>query len=382
MSDEPNQNGVTTPVPRPSRTMSLHAAGKMLLALAIGLAGALIFRALDAPLPWMLGSTAACFIVTILGGPILPPKPVVTPLRATLGVAIGTAFSPELIGRIPGMLASLGVLVPYVALLVLIGVPFFERLARFDRPTAFFSAVPGGLNDMVLFAEQSGANERTVTLVHCTRVLIIVFTLPFLIVYLSGLSPGEGTLASATLADLSWFDGVVLCAIGVIGRWLALRLGIFGAAMVGPMLLSGLLHAAGFTSARVPTEIMSLAQLGLGTYLGCLFRGLTAREFSSVVAWAICYSGIILTIAAAFSLLVVWLTGFDLTSVFLAFSPGGQPEMNLMAFVLGLDVAYVALHHLVRVAIVLLGAQIVLLKNKDWRGPAGRDSDPRPPERT
>lgn len=152
--------------------------------------------------------------------------------------------------------------------------------------------------------------------------------------------------------------------------------------MVGPMLLSGLLHAAGFTSARVPTEIMSLAQLGLGTYLGCLFRGLTAREFSSVVAWAICYSGIILTIAAAFSLLVVWLTGFDLTSVFLAFSPGGQPEMNLMAFVLGLDVAYVALHHLVRVAIVLLGAQIVLSKNKDWRGPAGRDSDPRPPERT
>jgi uncharacterized membrane protein AbrB (regulator of aidB expression) len=53
--------------------------------------------------------------------------------------------------------------------------------------------------------------------------------------------------------------------------------------------------------------------------------------------------------------------------VLLAFAPGGQTELNLLAFILGLDVAYVAMHHLARVAIVIIGAQMVLKSRSDWR---------------
>jgi uncharacterized membrane protein AbrB (regulator of aidB expression) len=60
-------------------------------------------------------------------------------------------------------------------------------------------------------------------------------------------------------------------------------------------------------------------------------------------------------------------TGFDPVSVLLGFAPGGQTELNLLAFILGLDVAYVALHHLVRLGIVIIGAQIVFKTRKDWR---------------
>lgn len=61
------------------------------------------------------------------------------------------------------------------------------------------------------------------------------------------------------------------------------------------------------------------------------------------------------------------LTGFDPVSVLLAFAPGGQTELNLLAYVLGLDVAYVALHHLTRLAVVILGAQMVFRTKKNWR---------------
>jgi uncharacterized membrane protein AbrB (regulator of aidB expression) len=61
------------------------------------------------------------------------------------------------------------------------------------------------------------------------------------------------------------------------------------------------------------------------------------------------------------------LTGFDPVSVLLAFAPGGQTELNLLAFVLGLDVAYVALHHLTRLAVVILGAQMIFRTKKHWR---------------
>ena len=44
----------------------------------------------------------------------------------------------------------------------------------------------------------------------------------------------------------------------------------------------------------------------------------------------------------------------------LACAPGGQPEMNLIALVLNIDPAYVALHHLLRVMVIVIGAQFVI----------------------
>ena len=61
------------------------------------------------------------------------------------------------------------------------------------------------------------------------------------------------------------------------------------------------------------------------------------------------------------------LTGFDSTTVLLAYAPGGQTEMNLLAYILKLDVAFTALHHLVRLAIVIFGAQLVFKANPAWR---------------
>ena len=43
----------------------------------------------------------------------------------------------------------------------------------------------------------------------------------------------------------------------------------------------------------------------------------------------------------------------------LAFAPGGQAEMVLLAIIAGTDVAYVVTHHLLRIVIVILGAPFV-----------------------
>jgi uncharacterized protein len=44
--------------------------------------------------------------------------------------------------------------------------------------------------------------------------------------------------------------------------------------------------------------------------------------------------------------------------VFLAFAPGGQAEMTVLAVVAGADLGFVILHHLVRIVLVILGAPI------------------------
>ena len=57
---------------------------------------------------------------------------------------------------------------------------------------------------------------------------------------------------------------------------------------------------------------------------------------------------------------------------FLAFAPGGQAEMTVLAIVAGADLGFVVVHHLARLTLVILGAPIFaavmgLRKKRDRR---------------
>ena len=345
--------------------------GRIGLGFAIGVSGALAFLYLRLPLPWFLGSLTFCLVASVLNAPIARPRVLSTSMRAVLGVAVGTAFTPALLGHVGGMVGSLSMLVPFMILVMVTGTVFFERYARFDRPTAFFCAVPGGLTDMVTMAADAGANARVVTLIQATRIVMIVFLLPFWLQWAGGFTIAAALPPGAKFADLLFVDAIVLAALGWVGWRLAARLGLAGAPLVGPMLLSGLAHAAGLTTARVPVEVLILAQVSIGIMLGAQFRGLRLAEFSTTIIWGIAFSIVLVIATAIVALLVSRITGFDSTSVLLAFAPGGQTELNLLAYILGLDAAFTALHHLLRLAIVIFGAQIVFAANKNWRNGSG-----------
>ena len=337
------------------------------LALAIGAAGSLTFVHFKLPLPWFLGALTFCLVASVAQLPIERPRPLAIPMRAVLGVAIGSAFTPALLSRAGSMAWSLALLVPFMLFVIGLGMIFYERISKFDRATAFFSAVPGGLTDMTTMAEEAGAKPRTVILVQASRILVIVFALPLWLQWHDGLNVSQAFATRARLADLTPLDALILFGMG-LGGWLGARaIGLAGAPIVGPMLVSGLAHALGLTYAKMPQEILIIAQISVGTMLGCQFRGLTFSEFMNTCVWGIAYAVVLLVITAFCAHWVSQWTGFDPISVLLGFAPGGQTELNLLAFVLGLDVAYVALHHLVRLGVVILGAQLVFKTQKGWR---------------
>jgi membrane AbrB-like protein len=344
---------------------------RIALGFAVGVSGSLAFLYLRLPLPWFLGSLTFCLVASVLNAPIARPKVLSTSMRAVLGVAVGTAFTPSLLANVGGMVGSLSLLLPFMILIMLVGTVFFERYARFNRPTAFFCAVPGGLTDMVTMAADAGADARAVTLIQATRIVMIVFLLPFWLQWAGGFTIAAAVPPGTRFADLLLVDALVLVALGWAGWRLAVRLRLAGAPLVGPMILSGLAHAMGLTSARVPVEVLILAQVSLGIMLGIQFRGLTLSEFSRTMIWGIAFSLVLITATAVTALAVSRITGFDSTTVLLAYAPGGQTELNLLAYILGLDAAFTALHHLVRLAVVIFGAQIVFAANKSWRNGPG-----------
>jgi membrane AbrB-like protein len=243
---------------------------------------------------------------------------------------------------------------------------FYSRLSCFDRPTAFYSAVPGCLTDMTAMAEASGASQRTVILVQATRIVLIVFTVPLFLQLHDGLAAASPFASPVRLSQSSLTDIATLVTMAGVGWGLAHRLGMAGAPIVGPIIVSGAAHALGFTTVRLPVELLIFAQIGVGVLLGCQFRGLTLKEFTHTMVWGILNAVVLLLVTAAVVVIVARLTGFDQVSVLMAFAPGGQTELNLLAFVLGADEAYVALHHLARLAIVILGPQHVFATQRDW----------------
>jgi len=331
--------------------------------LALALAGVALFHLLRLPLPWLLGPMAACLAASLLRFPLAAPPRIAVAMRAVLGVAVGAAITPELIGRLPGMALSVALIVPFIAVCGGLGVPYFRRVCGFDRPTAYFAAMPGGFQDMVLLGMTAGGDPRALSLVHATRVLAIVAVMPALVSGLWGrsLAGPLGEPASAVPpAEL-----LVMLACAAFGWWAAVKVRLFGAPILGPMIAAIVASLAGLLHHRPPAEAILAAQFFIGTGIGVLYRGVTPRELRTTVLAALGYCVILTVVSAAFAEIVVHLGLAEPVESFLAFAPGGQAEMVVLAIVAGADVAFVVTHHLVRITIVILAAPFVARRARE-----------------
>ncbi|MEO1552188.1 MAG: AbrB family transcriptional regulator, partial [Pseudomonadota bacterium] len=226
----------------------------------------------------------------------------------------------------------------------------------FDPATSYYAAMPGGLQDMLIFGEEAGGDVRALSLIHATRVLIIVTLLPVLLAGFLGADLSRAPGLPTTQVPLHELGLMVV--IAVVGWQVAKAVGLFGASILGPLILATIASLTDLLHTRPPAEAIYLAQFFIGLTVGAKYVGVTVPELRRDVAAGVVYTLAILAVSAVF----VWAAmglGVPATEALLAFSPGGQAEMAVLAIVAGADVAFVVTHHLVRLVIVILGAPIV-----------------------
>ncbi|MEM1373020.1 MAG: AbrB family transcriptional regulator [Pseudomonadota bacterium] len=317
-----------------------------------------LFQFLALPLPWLLGPIFACLTAALLGVHLKGIKPLNDAMRTVLGVAVGATLTPAVLVTLPAMWPTL-LLVPVMTVMIgITGVPYFRRLWGFDFPTAYYSAMPGGLQDMLVFGEEAGGNVRTLSLVHATRVLVIVVALPFILqgIWDADLSNPPG--APATTIPGQELALMVVCAIA---GWQGARwIGLFGASILGPLLLTTLVTVLGFIENRPPAEAIWAAQFFIGMTIGAKYAGVTMEEVRRDLAagFGFCLLLIVLTVIFVEGIYMAGLApGQD---VLLAFAPGGQAELTVLALIVGADMAFVVAHHVLRIFVVILGAPVAV----------------------
>jgi hypothetical protein len=329
---------------------------RRLMTLGIALAGAGAFHALGLPLPFLFGPMLICLGAALAGAPLTGMGVMAKLARTILGVAVGASITPAMVGQIPQMIGSVGLVPIYVVMIGAVGYPFFRRQGL-DPATAWFAAMPGGLQDMVTFGQEAGGDGRALALIHATRVLVIVTLAPIILAWLYGASL-TGAIGEPVTA-LPPFELGLMVLAALIGWKGAERIGLFGATILGPMIATAGLSLLGFIHSRPPAEAILAAQVFIGIGIGVQYVGITLAELRKFAVSGTVFVFVLALAAALFTELVT-LTGLARpVEAFLAFVPGGQAEVAVLALATGADLGFVVVHHLVRIVTVLMGAPLV-----------------------
>ncbi len=325
-----------------------------LLSLGFGAVGGALFFWMKMPLAWMMGAMIFVTVAALLGLQPYMARRFRAVMVSILGVFLGSAFSPDVIGQLGQWSLALGVLLLFILCGSLIGYVFLRRVGGFSPVDAYFSSAPGGLSEMALAADDPGGSMRTVSLVHTVRVLCIIMLIPFWFRWVVG-ADVPSIMPDRPGAPAEALDWIILVGCAVLGWPLAKLCRLPAAALVGPMILSAIAHLTAMTHVQPPAVPVAAAQLVLGAAVGCRFAGSALSDIWRIARLALGTTAMLLTLAVIFTLVFSPIIGVAPSAMILVLSPGGLAEMSLIALAIGIDTAFVSTMHMCRIIIIIIG---------------------------
>ena len=323
-----------------------------MLSIFLAVFGGFVAHNIGIPLPWMLGPLFIIGLFCALKVEIKLPKKPLPLVRALLGCVIGSNFTNEIFININQIGKSLFLLPFFVVLMILSTYFVLKIIMNYDKKTSLIGSMPGGLNEMVLLVSEIGGNERIVTLLNTTRIIMVV-TIVSILTHLfteDFVNETSETLYFSHLDDLLY-----IFTISIIGLFIGKILSIPGYSIIGPMLLSSFLHAFDFVNVTPNILLIIVIQIYLGSNLGLYFKGINLQEFLGPIKAGV-LSTLISFIPLSLFLYFLNFLGFDLLSLILSYAPGGQAEMCILTLSIGGDIVFVSIHHVFRVFFVIIMA--------------------------
>jgi hypothetical protein len=323
------------------------------LTLSLAAMAGLLARAVDLPLPWMIGPLFAVAGARMAGVRLQPLAGGRHAGQWAIGTALGLYFSPLVVAQLaayaPLLVGAALAAIAFGAACALLTL----RLAGVDAPTAFFASLPGGASEMANLADRWGGAVDRIAAAHALRIMLVVSVVPFALSF-AGAQGSDLYTPLARAVDWQRFPLLVAASLAGVGLLRLLR--IANAWVLGPLAAVALLTALDVPLSALPGWVVNGGQLLIGCSLGCRFSPEFFRAAPRFMTAAALSAALSILLGVALAVALAALSDVPLATLALATAPGGVAEMCVTAKVLQLGVPLVTACHVLRLAALTLGA--------------------------
>jgi uncharacterized protein len=324
--------------------------------LTIALLGGGAFTLLGFPAGLVSGSVLAVAAAALLGRPVQVPVPLARACYVVIGILLGAVVTPQTLKGFAAWPVSIALVMVATLGMMLATAAYLRTVHRWDRLSALMGASPGAMTQVIALSTELGADLPAVAIVQTMRVLLLTTGIPAGLALFGLVAPAMPVArgpGGSSIAELAAVVAVSTAAAIVLWR-LRFPAGLLFGAMVG----SGVLHGLGLVQAALPWWVASASVLVLGALVGSRFATITFRLLLGYLGAAFGSSAVSMSVAAAFVLIVAHFFPFPIANIAVAFAPGAQDTMMVLALALHLDPVFVAAHHIARFVVTAFSIAI------------------------
>jgi uncharacterized protein len=319
--------------------------------LAIALAGGLTFIFLGLPAGLVSGSVVAVATAALLGRPMRVPLTLARACYVVVGTLLGTVVTPETLRGVTTWPASIALLMLASLGMIAATMTYLRVVHRWDSLSALMGASPGSMAQVIALSSELGGDLRAVAIVQTVRVLLLVLGLPNGLALFGLVVPAmpvpRGPAGFSVLGEM-----ILLLGVAITFALIFLRLRFPGGLLFGALAGSAILHGAGLIHAALPWWLGGASVITLGALVGSRFANTSPRMLLGHLGAAFGSFAVSMVVATFFVLIVARLFSFPIANIVIAFAPGAQDTMMVLALALHLDPVYVGAHHLARFLVV------------------------------
>jgi membrane AbrB-like protein len=321
-------------------------------------AGALFFIWIGFPAGLIAGSVLAVAVAALAGRPMTIPAPLARAVFVAIGISLGAVVTPQTLHGIVDWPVSIAIISISTVCMTLATMSYLRFVHRWDWLSALYGGSPGGQAQVLILAAENDADLVGIVIVQTVRVIFLAVGIPAGLALFGLAASPTATLGMPTFGASLW-EVALLIGVSTFTAY-ALQWLRFPAGMIfGAMLGSGILHGGNFIHAALPWWVASAAIVTLGAITGARFANTSPRMLFGYFGAALGSFAVAALTATIFIALVVSIVPGRIADLVIAFAPGAQDTMMVLALSLNIDPIFVGAHQLVRYLIVSLSLPLI-----------------------
>lgn len=319
-----------------------------LLLFVVGFCVGTLFVQLHLPIPYLLGGmiTAIACKSFARNVEVNWPRKWREYALTVAGYGIGANFSQDAWNNM--MSQSIGVFEATGSILLASFVLSYltAKITHEDHKSCLMGMLPGGLTIMMVLSEEDKeVNPNIVAVMQVLRLLMVVVSVPFLVIYLLDAKVLTASLSAPNHGGVHW---AVFVPLAILGVFIARKLHFPTPTMLGPIFATAIFSVYSGGVQPIPAAIMCPAQLCIGLYMGMQMDVNRILRTKKMIPFIILATIIMIAISIGMANVLSSRYGFSLITAFLAMAPGGIAEMSLAGLSMGENVSVILTYQLVR----------------------------------